>query len=104
VARDLEHAENAAHEGRVGPEGASEFEKLADVTYQKVTDVFDYLRGSSATRAAKKLDELRDKAHEEALDLETRRQSLVDEVEKSWLSFAQSVDRLKRFESELLGK
>jgi len=101
---ELEEAQSRDAERLRQREQASEFEKLPDITYQHVAGALDYLRGKSAEQAEKKLDELRYKAHDEALELKRRHELLAGEVVQAWSSFAQSVDQLKRFESELLGK
>jgi hypothetical protein len=104
VEGELEGAQNRDAERLRQREQASEFGKLSDITYQHVAGVLDYLRGKSVEQASKKLSELHGQAHDEALELKTRHEMLAGEVAQAWSSFAQSVDRLKRFESELQGK
>ena|ERR1700693_796745 len=101
---ELEKAQGRDAERLRQREQASEFEKLPDITYQHVTDVIEYLRGKSVEQANKKLSELHDQAQDEALELKRRHELLTGTVVQAWSSFAQSVDQLKRFEAELLGK
>ena len=104
VDHELENAATNSAESPQRFERASEFEKLADLTYQQVVSAFGYLRGGSAERVSKKLGKLYEHAHQEALDLQSQHELLIGKVETAWSSFISSVDRLKRFESELLGK
>jgi hypothetical protein len=101
---ELEKAQGRDAERLRQREQASEFEKLPDITYQHVTDVIEYLSGKSVEQANKKLSELHDQAQDEALELKRRHELLTGTVVQARSSFAQSVDQLKRFEAELLGK
>jgi hypothetical protein len=82
---------------------ASELEKLADVSYANVVGVLDFLRGRTAEQSKRRLEHLYDKAHDEALERDKQHTALEAQVEKTWFAFAESVNRLKRFESEKLG-
>jgi hypothetical protein len=98
--RDAEEHERKVIEGE---QSASQVEKLADFTYANVAAVLDYLRGDTARQHQKKLGELYESAHAEAVDLEDQHEALQAEVAKAWSSLSQSVERLKRFEAENLG-
>jgi hypothetical protein len=83
---------------------SSELEKFADVTYERVADVLDYLRGKTAEQIRIRLDRLYDEANVEASVFNKQHESLQAEVLLAWSSFARSVERLKSFEAEMLGK
>lgn len=83
---------------------ASEIDKIPLTTYQSAINALDYLRGRTDKQIRGKLDRSYDQAHEEALGLEKQHVALEAEVETLLSQFKESVDRLRRFESEMLKK
>jgi hypothetical protein len=85
-------------------EQASELAKFADVSYENVANVLDFLRGDTVEQSKKKLTRLYDQAYDDAIELNTRHEALEAEASRAWSQFEQSIDRLERFEAELLSK
>jgi hypothetical protein len=99
--RDSEDREKSKTE-RI--ESSSELAKFADVTYENVAHVLEFLRGNTIEQNNRKLTKLHDRAYGEAVELNTRHEALQADVSRAWSHLKQSVDRLERFEAELLGK
>jgi hypothetical protein len=83
---------------------ASELAKFADVTYENVARVLDFLRGDTIEQSRKKLTRLYDLAYDEAIELNIRHEALQADVGRAWSQLKESTDHLERFETELLGK